>query len=69
MRPDGRRVGLHFLPITIVVFLHWTVDEIADSARPMEARVRCHAGAETPMARAALADGLHVVLRPARLTN
>jgi hypothetical protein len=21
----GRRVGLHFLPITIVVFLHWAV--------------------------------------------
>src|SRR6516162_9632662 len=25
MRLDGRRVGLHFLPITIVVFLHWAV--------------------------------------------
>src|SRR5262245_12313473 len=25
MRPGGRRVGLHFLPLTIVIFLHWAV--------------------------------------------
>jgi hypothetical protein len=25
MRPGGRRVGLHFLPIIIVMFLHWAV--------------------------------------------
>jgi hypothetical protein len=25
MRPGGRRVGLHFPPIIIVMFLHWTV--------------------------------------------
>ena len=25
MRPGGRRVGLHFLPLTIVLFLHWAV--------------------------------------------
>jgi protein-S-isoprenylcysteine O-methyltransferase Ste14 len=25
MRPGGRRVGLHFLPLVIVMFLHWAV--------------------------------------------
>src|SRR6266516_280809 len=25
MRPGGRRVGLRFLPIVIVMFLHWAV--------------------------------------------
>jgi len=25
MRPGGRRVGLHFLPLVIVIFLHWAV--------------------------------------------
>ena len=25
MRPGGRRVGLHFLPLIIVMFLHWVV--------------------------------------------
>jgi hypothetical protein len=25
MQPGGHRVGLHFLPLTIVIFLHWAV--------------------------------------------
>src|SRR6266700_6044902 len=25
MRPGGRRVGLRFLPVVIVIFLHWAV--------------------------------------------
>ena len=25
MRPGGRRVGLHFLPLVIVIFLHWAL--------------------------------------------
>ena len=25
MRPGGRRVGWHFLPLIIVMFLHWVV--------------------------------------------
>src|SRR5262249_45118062 len=25
MRPGGRRIGLHFLPLIIVIFLHWAV--------------------------------------------
>jgi protein-S-isoprenylcysteine O-methyltransferase Ste14 len=25
MRPGGHRVGLHFMPLTIVIFLHWAV--------------------------------------------
>src|SRR5262249_59718598 len=25
MRPGGRRIGLHFLPVIIVIFVHWVV--------------------------------------------
>ena len=32
MRPGGRRVGLHFLPIIIVIFLHWAIAGTSISA-------------------------------------
>jgi hypothetical protein len=25
MRPGGRRVGWHFLPLTVLIFVHWAV--------------------------------------------
>src|SRR5262249_54539023 len=41
MRPGGRRVGLHFLPLVIVIFLHWAVAgldrghlHLSDAVRP-----------------------------------
>ena len=50
MRPGGRRVGLRFLPITLLLFAHWAVAGLdrgrlhVSAAEGVRAAVFAHAG-------------------------